>query len=115
MTVKTEASRNITCILPKGKAPSIINSLTQEKGLVTANLGFARGTSTKSDGWGGGGEAVERDILGVVVPESRAEEIFAFLYEAVAIDSASGAFMYMGYPIRTVPFVLPDVPAESGE
>ena len=113
--MKTEASRKITCILPKGRALPIIKSLKKEKGLATANLGFARGTSTKSEGWGGGGEAVEKDILGVVVPESRSEEIFAFLYEAAAIDSAYGAFMYMSYPIRTVPYVLPDVPAEPRE
>ena len=110
--MKTAAYRNITCILPKGRALPIIESL-KKKGLTTANLGFARGISTKSEGWGGRGQAVETDILGVVVPESRSDEIFEFLYEAAEIDTASGAFIYMGYAIRTLPYVLPEVPAES--
>ncbi len=113
--MKTEASRYITCILPNGRALAIIESLEKEKGLVSANLGFARGTSTKFECWGGDGEEVEKDILDVVVPESRSEEIFAFLYEAAEIDSAYGAFMYMGCPIRAVPYVLPDIPAEPQE
>ncbi len=113
--MKTEASRKITCVLPKGRALEIIKTLKEEKGLATANLGFARGTSTKFKSWGGGGETVEKDILDVLVPASRSEEIFEFLFEAAEIDSAYGAFMYMGDPIRAVPYVLPDIPAEPQE
>jgi len=98
----------ITAILPKGVALNITGLLRTEKGIATANFVFARGvgrmTPLKHRGIG---EQTEREMLTVVVPEERGEEIFEYIYNVAEIDKPHGGFIYM-YPMLSSEYLLPE-------
>jgi len=98
-------------MLHKGtKAMEILTRLKEEKQIVSADLSFARGTSSLPGQWGGIGEMIETEILEVMVPEDRSEEIFEFIYDVAEIDKVKDAFLYMGRKIRGVSYVIPEIP-----
>jgi hypothetical protein len=107
-----EVSKLIRCILPVGKALPLLEILKNDKGIISANINFASGLSV--------GTAIflkkkyevriEKEILDVVVPEDRADELFVFIFENAKIGEERGGFMYMKNLQMSVPFVLPDMP-----
>lgn len=110
-----EGSKLIRCILPVGKALPLLEILKNDKGIIAANINYARGLSVGTAGFLNKKSEVrvEKEKLDVVVPKDRADELFEFIYENAGIGEERGGFMYMLKLQRDVPFVLPDLP-EAG-
>lgn len=104
----------ITCILPKGRALPVLQALKEEKGIVSANINNARGTGRITPrAYRERLSETEKEVLRVVVPAERHEEIFAFIHETAEIDRPHGGIMYQtGLSAATV-FELPDLPEEG--
>ena len=104
----------ITCIVPKGKAARVLTGLKTEKGIVTARSSFARGggrlTSFAERGLG---ETTEKEMISVVVPADRVDEVFEYLYFEAEINLPHGGLMYVRPLTACTRFVLPDLPEEQ--
>ncbi len=111
---KDRSHKLITCILPIGVAHSVVQTLKDEKQIVTANVSNARGlgklTHLKHRSLG---DESEKQILTVVVPDDQADEIFEFIYHEARLDRPHGGLVYMGSLERATTFVLPDLPEEG--
>ena len=104
----------ITCILPHGRALPVLEALKEEFGSLAANIHHARGTGRMTPlAWRGAGEATEKDVMSVVVPASRAEEVFAFIYERGGLDQPHGGILYQQSLRKSTEFRLPDLPYEG--
>jgi nitrogen regulatory protein PII len=102
-------SKLITCILPRGKSLEVVKKLHEEKGITAVNVWNGRGSSahkrkiqTES----------EVEILTVVIEDSRADEIFEFIYFEAEIGGISRGFMYQGRLSQSTIFVLPEISKE---
>lgn len=102
-------SKLITCILPKGKSLEVIKKLHEEKGITAINVSNGRGSSAKK---GKIQAEAEVEILTVVIEESRADEIFEFIYYEAEIGGISRGFMYQGRLSTATKFVLPEIKKE---
>jgi nitrogen regulatory protein PII len=104
----------ITAILPKGRGIPVVRALKDEKGLAAANVNSARGTGRITHR--ARRKAItetEKDILTVVVPCDRQDEIFAFIYENAEIGRPHGGLIYQtDLSVATV-YSLPDIPDEA--
>lgn len=104
----------ITCVLPVGVAMPVVRKLKSEKGVVTANVNNARGvgklTAREHRRLG---NQTEKQIMTVVVPAARADEIFAFIYHEAGINQPHGGLMYVHGLARSTEFALPDLPEED--
>ena len=106
-------SKLITCILPKGKGVSVVRALKDEKALFGAHVNSARGTGRMTH------RTVrkqmtetEKDVLTVIVPQEREDEIFAYIYETAGIGKPHGGLMYLTSLSAATVFALPDLPDE---
>jgi hypothetical protein len=110
-----EGNKLIRCVLPAGKALPLLETLKNSKGITTANINYARGFSVRTAIFVKKSVEVrvENEILDVLVPKDRADELFEFIYDNARIGEEQGGFMYMLKLQRDIPFVLPDIP-ESG-
>jgi hypothetical protein len=79
--MRLERVKFVTCVLPHGRGLPLVHALKRDKSISSANVHHARGVgrSTPIGRWALG-ESGERDMLQVVVPEERADEIFEYLY-----------------------------------
>ncbi|MCB2107820.1 MAG: hypothetical protein KDE14_08985 [Rhodobacteraceae bacterium] len=98
----------ITCILPRGLGPSIIEALGTDCGITSANVVNGRGVSERKKFF-----AEEVDILMVVVNQSRADEVFEYLCERAEVSTAGGRFMYQQELNGATSFILPDIQPED--
>ena len=104
----------ITCILPCGIALGVMEKLKAEKNIITANVHYARGMGKLTPlAHRGVGEQSEKEILQVVVPEERSDEIFDYIYITADINRPHGGIIYLSTLQMATPFVLPDVPQEA--
>lgn len=104
----------ITCILPHGRALPVLEALKEELGLLTATMHHARGTGRMTPlAWRGVGEAAEKDVISVSVSASRADEVFAFIYERAGIDRPHGGILYQQALWKSTEYHIPDVPDEG--
>lgn len=101
----------ITCILPHGRALPVLEALKEELGILTATMHHARGSGRMTPlAWRGVGEAAEKDVISVVVPAPRADEVFGFIRERAEIDRPHGGILYQQPLWKSTEFTLPDVP-----
>ena len=112
--MKLSRSKLITCDLPKGTGRGLVEKLKSECGLITSDMNFARGMG-KISSKRGRGEYVEKEIVTVMVPDDRADDIFSFIYHEAGVNKAHGGFMYMHALHKSVPYSLPDLPEENSE
>lgn len=104
----------ITCIMPHGRATPVLEALKKELGILAITIRHARGTGRMTPlAWRGVGEVAEKDVMTVVVPAARAEEVFAFIYEYGGIDRPHGGILYQQALGRSTEFQLPDLPDEA--
>jgi len=106
-------SKLVTCILPKGKGVSVVRALKDEKALFGAHVNSARGTGRMTH-WTERKQMAEteKDVLTVIVPKEREDEIFAYIYETAGIGQAHGGLMYLTSLSTASVFTLPDLPDE---
>ena len=77
----TSSVKLITCVLPKGRALKLHNALIEQKDIHTGNFHGGRGVGREVKMQDRGiGEQLEREILEVVVPAERADELFEFMF-----------------------------------
>ena len=86
--VKFETStKMIACILPKGRARALQQSLVDEKNIHGGNFHYGRGVGRDSHIRDRGiGEQQEREIFEVVVSAEQADEIFEFIFFEAGMD-----------------------------
>ena len=109
----TTDTKLITCVLPKGRALSLHRYLIDEQGIQSGTYHHGRGVGRDSIRDRGIGEQQERDVLEVVVPADRADELFEAMFFAASMDEPHGGFIYMTAMPRSTAMQLPDVPAEK--
>ena len=101
-------SKLITAILPKGVSLNVVSRLKEEKGVMTANFGYALGIGKMTaESVRSAGEEREREILSVVVDEERGEEIYEYVYHAADMNKPHGGFLFMS-AISSSGYVLPE-------
>lgn len=114
MTHRLGPSKLITCVLPKGRALPVVRALKNECGIVTAHVNYARGTGRITlRAFRKRIPATEKEILQVVVPAERQEELFAFIFERAGLDRPHGGLMFQTDLSAASPFTLPDLPEET--
>ena len=110
---RTGSSKLITCVLTKGSSRPVLSAL-KEQGIVSANVNYARGTGRMTHrSFRKSMSQTEKEILQVVVPAERADELFAFIYETADIGRPHGGLMYQTELADSSLFELPDVAEES--
>jgi len=103
----------ITCILPHGIALDVLKKLKDEKGIIEASVRNARGMGKLTPlAHRSLAEQTEKEIMNVVVPAARAEELFEYMFHEARIDRPHGGIIFMAALQAATPFVLPDVPEE---
>jgi len=108
MSLKTEGpSKLIVCILPQGNGIVLVDRLSQEMAINSANVSTGRGRGAGPVGSIGAWDEV--DTLAVTVPANRAEEIFAFIYEAAEVGRPRGGIMYQHAVASVTTFTLPEI------
>lgn len=111
---RAPACKLITCVLHKGRSRPVLVALREEQGIVSANVNFARGTGRMTHRtYHRGMSQTEKEILQVVVPAERADELFAFIHERAEIGRPHGGLMYQTDLSAATTFVLPDLPEEG--
>jgi len=112
--MKVDQQKLITCVLPKGIAPGVLEALKEQWDIVTANINTARGIGKITPlKYRGAGDQAEKEILTVIVPAEHADDVFDFIYFEADINRPHGGLMYMLVPQYATPFTLPDLPAET--
>lgn len=103
--------RLLTCVTPKGVCLPLLRRLSDELGIVSASVHSARGVSGSDPT--GVFNRVEKDVLTVVVPASRADHVFEWLYREADVSGSRGRFLYLGRLVGATAFSLPEgVPQE---
>lgn len=87
--------RIITCFIRAGLGQLVLERLLKEKDIDCAYAWHARGTGLAIRRDMKRPEYVEREMITVMVPEARADEIFMFLYSASGIDQPHGGMVLM--------------------
>jgi len=106
--------KHISCILAKGTAAGVIKALKETHGIMAGNINNARGVGKITPlAYRGIAGQSEKEILSVVVPAGRADEIFEFIYHEAEINRPHGGIMYMHVLPRTTEYRLPDLPEEK--
>jgi nitrogen regulatory protein PII len=114
VSARAEPSKLITCVLPKGSSRPVLGALKDQKGIVSANVNYARGTGRMTHrSFRKSMSQTEKEVLTVVVPADQADELFAFIFEAADIGRPHGGLMYQTELAASSPFELPDVPEEA--
>ncbi len=117
-SILLEASQIITCLLPDdGSDRLLMLALRDKKGITRAHSvpgrGHAalRGSLTKK---GRLPEPILVKMVNVVVDEAEAEALFDYIFEKARIGRPGGGVIFLGQPIRSMPFSLPkDVSEEK--
>lgn len=105
--------RLITCFLPAGKGREVLDALRKQKGLHSAFVHHARGAGVDSRRSGNAPFYVEREVITVLVPAERANEVFEFVYFAAGINQPHAGMVLMEKAIRGMQCILPDLPDET--
>lgn len=94
--MKAQHYKQITCIMPTGRAVPVLNALRVEKRVIDVAHHHARGVGTRK----GRGRYVECEVVTVLVEAASADEVFSFLYRAAGLDQPHQGMMFMSGPYR---------------
>lgn len=91
----------ITCILTGHKSKGIIEKLSKEKGIITANKSSSRGTSISNIS----GE--EMEIITVLVESSKADDVFEYLFFEADLNTPHHGMIYQEKIKKASKYTLP--------
>jgi hypothetical protein len=100
----------ITCIMPRGTGPEIVEALHAEHGIASANVINGRGVSERKRYF-----AEEVDVLMVTVNQSQADEIFDYIHERAGVGTSRGRLMFQQNLSTANSFEMPDIPLKEGD
>lgn len=108
-------SKTIVCVLPKGVAIDVVRALKDEKKIFAANVNNARGAGTMTHrAFSRQIVSTEREVLTVIVPADRQDELFEFIHERAKIGRLHGGLIFQLAAPSATQFLLPeDVPDEK--
>ena len=111
----TDEMKQITCVLPKGRARKLQIALIEQKDIHIGNFYGGRGVGRQAKLSDRGiGEQQEREIFDIVVPESQADELFEFIFFEADMDEPHGGMIYITDVYRSSIWETPYVPKEGG-
>jgi nitrogen regulatory protein PII len=98
----------IQAIIPMGTALPILKALRDDKALDAAHVNFARGVG-RFVRWSERrlGDDEEKEILSIIVPNDRADEIFEWVFHQADMDRPHGGIVYMTPLSHASMFVIP--------
>ena len=108
MAIAHPRAKLITCIVPAGEGFDVASGLNQRFGLTRIGVIHGRGASQRS-----GTFADEMDILNVVAEPEEAETVFAWLYEAIGIETTPNRFMFQLALDAASAYLLPELPGPA--
>lgn len=117
--VPAEACKLITAALMADDRTdlAILRGLRKEKGVLQAFSSSCLGSSITTEAKTKPGklpEPVMIRLVEILVPESRADEVFEFVCQAARVDEPGRAAVWQSGPAVCTPFALPDgVPDEE--
>ncbi len=85
----------IHCILPAGRANELVERLRQEQGLVSVFRHHARGGGIGSKKGEKSFYYLEREVVTLLAPAVRADELFEFVYRAAGIEQPHTGMVLM--------------------
>ena len=105
--------KQITAILPKGRAKALIDSLVHEHGVERVNVHHARGMGKLTPlRHRGVGETTEKEIVTVIASAESADALFESIFFSAEINRPHGGLIFMQPTFATTEFVMPDLDEE---
>ncbi len=99
----------ITAILPQGEGRKLIKKLKEEKNIISANTGHARGVGRMAPRqYRTVGDQREKDIVTVVVTARSSDDVFEYIYKKQKIDTPHAGILYMSALTMASIYRLPD-------
>jgi len=99
----------IAAIMPKGTGRKVLVGLRHDHGINTGNINMARGAGMYNPlSKRGVGEQTEKEMLTVVVPAGKADEIFAYIYYLADIGEPHHGIIYQSDLVCSSTYLVPD-------
>ena len=107
-TMKLGHQKLITTIMPKGTGRKVLIGLRKEHGINTGNINMARGAGMYNPlAKRGIGEQTEKEMLTVVVPAERADEIFDYIYDIADIGEPHHGIIFQSDLVCASQYEMP--------
>lgn len=114
--IKLGRQKLITSIMPKGTGRKVLVGLRREHGINTGNINMARGAGMYNPMRKRGvGEQTEKEMLTVIVPADKADEIFAFIYDLAEIGEPHHGIIFQSDLLCVSPYEMPEGIAEEAD
>ena len=117
-TAPRETAKLINCILPDdGSHKELMDALYHEKKITRVEVISCLGMSSLADANIKPGtlpDTFMARLVTVVVPETEADDLFAFIYEKARVGRDGGGVVFQIALTTSTPFPLPEGVAEEG-
>ncbi len=114
MTVLTDL-KMITCIVQRGAGDAIVKAAA-DAGATGATVHFARGTGVREKlGILGVAVEPEKEVINIVVPAEKADEIFEVMYFAGKLNVPAMGFIYMSSLDKAATYIPKEVAEKIGK